>query len=131
MSWWGNKRLIMKPKITMNRIYRILPTIVVALSLFLVFLLRYCDTISDQALLGLIASIATIYFGILKQQIESDKLFKELFESFNERYDSSYNDIFNGLRNGKNELCRDHRLKVIDYFKIGRASCRERVCQYV
>jgi len=102
----------------MNRIYRILPATGALLCVSLVFLLNCYHTLSDQALLGLVASIVAIYFGILKQQIESDKLFKELFESFNEKYDISYNDIFNRLRDGAKILSSEDRLKVIDYFNF-------------
>ncbi len=77
------------------------------------------DKISNSDFLGIIAAIATIYFGILKYRIENDKVFKELFESFNKKYDEDLNDLFNEIRRGnKTELTEKEKNQVIDYFNL-------------
>jgi hypothetical protein len=64
--------------------------------------------INVTLLLGLLGSIATIYFGVLKPKIENDILFKQLFETFNERYDdqlrkvSDFEEVNSGLKTAQN-----------------------------
>ncbi len=69
--------------------------------------------------LGIIISIATIYYGHLKYKIEDDKMFKELFDDFNKRYDDKFNDLINEIRDGYiSELTREQKNKIIDYFNL-------------
>ena len=51
--------------------------------LMTVLLLFYKDLFNESLLLGFIGSIATVYFGLLKNNIENDRIFKELFLEFN------------------------------------------------
>jgi hypothetical protein len=89
-------------------------------ALFLIVAILYgLKVINEALLLGLLGSIATIYFGVLKLKIENDILFKELFESFNERYDTDLNDLINTLKNDpRKKLTNDERNHIIDYFNL-------------
>ncbi|MCC9043717.1 hypothetical protein LNQ81_13645 [Myroides sp. M-43] len=67
------------------------------------------------------AGIIAIYLGLVKQNLDDDKLFQELFLHFNSRYDNDLNDLFNELREEKDdqrELTKEERLLVIDYFNL-------------
>ena len=75
--------------------------------------------IDARALLGAIISIVTLYYGNLKNNIENDKLFKELFETFNGRYDMEINDLLNALRiKPSRKLKQEERNMVISYFNL-------------
>jgi len=73
----------------------------------------------DKIFLGLIGTVATLYFGSIKYRIENDKLFKELFQEFNSRYDNRFNDLINELKydNGR-ELNKKERNLIIDYLNL-------------
>lgn len=88
--------------------------------LFLIVAILYgTKVINETLLLGLLGSIATIYFGVLKLKIENDILFKDLFEKFNERYNDDLNDLINKLKsNPLKELTEDDRNIIIDYFNL-------------
>jgi len=88
--------------------------------LFLISIILYgLQIINVNLFLGLLGSIATIYFGVLKLKIEGDVLFKELFETFNDRYDANLNDLFNTLKNdSQRKLSKDEINLVIDYFNL-------------
>lgn len=47
---------------------------------------------------AILGSTITAYFGILKQSIEGDQVFRELFTTFNARYSDETNDLLNRLR---------------------------------
>ena len=76
--------------------------------------------IDNQLFIGVIGSIATLYFGIIKYQIENDKFRLELFKSFNDRYNGDMNDVFNSLENSSNILDPkiNKELVIIDYFNL-------------
>lgn len=88
--------------------------------LFLIAIILYwLKIINVNLFLGLLGSIATIYFGVLKLKIEGDVLFKELFETFNDRYNADLNDLFNTLKNDvQRRLSKDEINLVIDYFNL-------------
>lgn len=89
-------------------------------TLFLIATFLYGMKVIDMTLLlGLLGSIATIYFGVLKLKIENDILFKQLFETFNKRYDANLNDLINNLKNDSERgLSEDDRNLIIDYFNL-------------
>jgi len=85
----------------------------------IVSVLYWNDVIDDKKYLGLIISVGTIYFGLLKYRIENDRVFKELFDSFNKRYTSEFNKLINKIRdNNKYELSSDDEIIIIDYFNL-------------
>lgn len=88
--------------------------------LFIIIILLYIKFKFDEKIfLGLIGSVATVYFGILKINIEHDKIFKELFNSFNEKYDFRFNNLLNKLKNNpKKKLTKAEKNIVIDYFNL-------------
>lgn len=70
---------------------------------------------------AMIAGTIAIYLGLVKQNLDDDKLFQELFLHFNSRYDNNLNDLFNELRgeeDNQRELTKEERLLVIDYFNL-------------
>jgi hypothetical protein len=89
-------------------------------ALFLIATILYGIKVIDVTLLlGLLGSIATIYFGVLKLKIENDILFKELFEAFNKRYDTNLNDLINKLKTDtQKKLSQDDINIIIDYFNL-------------
>ena len=88
--------------------------------LFLIaIILLVTETIQNTLFLGILGSIATLYFGTLKYKIERDILFKELFKTVNDRYDSKLNDLINSLRNDEQREINDQeRNLIIDYFNL-------------
>jgi hypothetical protein len=79
-----------------------------------VIFLYYLNLINTTVLLATLGSIATIYYGSLKTQLDNDLLFKELFNSFNDRYDNQ----INSLRLEPRDLLDDEKILVIDYFNL-------------
>ena len=78
---------------------------------------------------GAIGAVVAIYFGLLKEKSDDDKLFKELFADFNERYDSDFNDLINTLKKDEGYTLPDdegkafsgaakQRTLIIDYFNL-------------
>lgn len=96
----------------------------IAFILFLVTSLFYknCNNPDNELFLGIIGSIATLYFGIIKYQIESDKFRLDLIKSFNVRYNDKLNDVFNKLNDNNrvesNDFSKDDRCTIIDYFNL-------------
>jgi hypothetical protein len=73
----------------------------------------------DKLLLGLLGTVATLYFGSIKNRIENDKLFKELFQGFNEKYDSRFNDLINELKDDKTRVLEPFEKNlIIDYLNL-------------
>lgn len=94
---------------------------IVATLLFFFWGILYFKTgkISSSDFLGIGGAIATIYFGLLKNRIEDDNIFKELFVSFNFRYSVEINDIFNELKNdSQRTLTPKEKNQIIDYFNL-------------
>jgi len=84
-----------------------------------VIYLYYRNVIDATALLATLGSIATIYYGSLKTQLDNDVLFKELFNTFNSRYDARINDLINSLRTeGIRDLFPNEKNLIIDYFNL-------------
>ncbi|WP_320112292.1 hypothetical protein [Draconibacterium orientale] len=92
-----------------------IPTILFAV----VIGLLWCGKLDNTLAIGLLGTIATLYFGILKYKMENDKIFNELFTSFNARYNDELNDLINTLRlKSKKELSYDEVKMIIDYFNL-------------
>jgi len=83
------------------------------------FCYSFCPEMDDKLLLGLLGTVATLYFGSIKNRIENDKLFKELFQGFNEKYDSRFNDLINELKNDKTRVLETFEKNlIIDYLNL-------------
>lgn len=107
----------------MKWINRNLITIIAIVSFIANCVLYGISIYEKEIFLGLIASIATLYLGVIKYKIESDKFSLELFKSFNDRYNDKLNDIFNM----ENETVKDKnstlfsskdKCAIIDYFNL-------------
>lgn len=103
----------------MNTIKRNIVHIIASIIFLIVIGLSYYSMIDNKLLLGILVSIASIYFGLLKYKIENDKIFKELFTDFNNKYDSKFNDLINELKNDdRRELNQKEINLIIDYFNL-------------
>lgn len=72
-----------------------------------------------EASVGIAAGLISFYFGLLKEKIENDKLFKELFSEFNARYNGKVNDLLNRLRDNTSAIINPkEEVLVIDYFNL-------------
>jgi hypothetical protein len=93
--------------------------LITAISFTIVIYLLWCKQVDNTLAFGILGTIATFYFGVLKYKMENDKIFNELFTSFNQRYDGTLNDLINELRliPGK-ELDNDEEKLIIDYFNL-------------
>lgn len=100
-------------------IQRNLESLIALLAYSTIFSIQYICKLDNAIFLGLLASVATIYFGILKYKIENDRIFKELFSDFNKRYDKNFNDLINELKKNKEKklTLKDEKL-IIDYFNL-------------
>lgn len=67
----------------MKRIGRYKVGIIFGIAFIVVIFFYYLKLINATALLATLGSIAAIYYGSLKTQLDNDLLFKELFNSFN------------------------------------------------
>ncbi len=76
--------------------------------------------ISNEIFLGCLGLLVSLYFGLLKQKLEQDKLFKELFQSFNNRYDDELNDLLNDLsdKNKNRKIKKKEKNLIIDYLNL-------------
>ncbi len=103
----------------MRKIKRNIEFIIIAIAFIFVVVFYYYGNIDGKLFLGLLASIASIYLGILKYKIENDKIFKELFTDFNNKYDLKFNDLINELKSDKKrELNQTEINLVIDYLNL-------------
>lgn len=103
----------------MKWIIRNFESIIAAFAFIITLLVYFLCNIDDKILLGLFGTIATLYFGSIKQRIESDRFFKDLFKEFNSRYNSNLNDLLNDLKhNGDRELQKEESNLIIDYFNL-------------
>lgn len=90
--------------------------LILVLILITLLLWGYIELNTLYALLG---ALITAYFGILRQNIDDDKVFRELFIAFNSRYSNKTNDLLNTLRIGNiNEINESEKLLIIDYFNL-------------
>jgi hypothetical protein len=103
----------------MNQINRNIELILASLGFILVICYYLIFGVDGKIFLGLLGTIATLFFGSIKYRIENDKLFKELFQEFNSRYDLRFNDLINELKydNGR-KLTKDERNLIIDYLNL-------------
>lgn len=97
---------------------------IIALIVLILNSLLYAFSLYEKEIfIGIIASIATLYLGIIKYKIDSDKFSLDLFESFNKRYDDKLNDVFNRipdekqLQNSK-QFSNEDRCAIIDYINL-------------
>jgi len=70
-----------------TRVYwlaNVFPSIVLAMALLQFFL---PDKMRPEMWIGVVGSLVATYFGLLKQWIDHDKMFKDLFIEFNTRFD--------------------------------------------
>jgi len=99
-------------------IYRIpLFTLVLVLISLVLFLALDFD---DKLFLGALGVIITLYFGLIKVQIENDRFFKELFIDFNHRY-SLLNETLYDITTSDlkvEDLSFKQKDKVYDYFNL-------------
>lgn len=103
----------------MNLLKRNIELILAILGFLIIIGIYIKYQIDNEIFLGLVGSVATLYFGSLKFRIENDKLFKELFQEFNKRYDERYNDLFNELKyDSERQLNKDERSLIIDYLNL-------------
>lgn len=96
------------------------PVVVISTLLFLlVALFKLFNLIPIELMFGLLGSIATLYFGLMKYEIENDRIFMELFKNFNSKYKTEYNDLFEKLKQNKNEKISENESSlIIDYFNL-------------
>lgn len=103
----------------MNIIRRNSELIFAILGFVIILLYYFVCGIEEKLLLGLLGTVATLYFGLIKHRIENDKLFKELFQNFNSRYDDKLNDLLNEIRyNEEKKLNKEERNHIIDYLNL-------------
>lgn len=103
----------------MNLIRRNSELIFAILGFATILLYYFICGIEEKLLLGLLGTVATLYFGLIKHRIENDKLFKELFQNFNSRYDDKLNDLLNEIRyDEEKKLDKDERNQIIDYLNL-------------
>ena len=118
MHCWEDDFIELNPG-KMSHIKRNYISIITFIVFLLIIILFGFEWIDEKLFLGLLGVIATLYFGLLKQKSENDKLFKELFNTFNERYDNKFNDLLNELReDSERKLKKDEKNLVIDYFNL-------------
>ncbi|KAB2810009.1 hypothetical protein [Phaeocystidibacter luteus] len=67
--------------------------------------------------LASIGGLATLYLGLIRYQLEYDRLFQELFTAFNTRYDKLNDDILDIRKRSESLKERDTKI-IIDYFNL-------------
>jgi hypothetical protein len=90
-----------------------------AFAFAIVIYLLWGKQVEGTLALGIIGTIVSLYFGVLKYKMENDRMFNELFTTFNQRYNGKLNDLINELRlvPGK-KLSNDEEKLIIDYFNL-------------
>ena len=100
--------------------------IIILLLMLFTISYRYCKPFDNTFFIGILGSLVTVYFGLVKHKIENDRMFKELFECFNKRYDR-FNDKLISVENknlesiaNKTKYTLDDTEKkmVIDYLNL-------------
>lgn len=81
-------------------------SIIALLAYLIVILIFYNEGFKDVKLvIGLFAVITSIYFGLLKNNTENDKVFNQLFKEFNSKYESEFREVLMEIdHNSKAEL---------------------------
>jgi hypothetical protein len=103
----------------LNFLRRNIESFVFAILYIVAIVLRSKNKFDDTIFIGLIASLSTIYFGLLKLKIEYDRLFLDLFEKFNNRYDYKINDLINETRLNESKILNNNEKKLLfDYFNL-------------
>ncbi|EAZ83052.1 hypothetical protein [Algoriphagus machipongonensis] len=89
------------------------------IAFILVLILYSIERIEFNLFIGSLGTIVTIYFGLIRFQIENDKIFKELFTSFNGKYDEKFNDLINELKTDPDKTLEQGEINlIIDYFNL-------------
>jgi hypothetical protein len=77
-------------------------SVLIAISAIITVTILYKkELIDDKMMLALVSGVIAGYFGMLKQKLEQDTMFRSLFDSFNARYCAETNDLLEGLRRGE------------------------------
>lgn len=91
--------------------YTLLFLLIVGLAAFLRYRLEWID---NQVFLASVAAFITVYLGLLRYQVDADRVFQELFTSFNAKYDGMNEKL---ERMGQNGLQSDRAI-VVDYLNL-------------
>lgn len=74
--------------------WRYKESFIAILTYLIVILIFYNDGIKDEKLvIGLFAVITSVYFGVLKNNTENDKVFNQLFKEFNAKYENEFREV--------------------------------------
>lgn len=77
--------------------------------------MRYhLEWIDNQVFLASVAAFITVYLGLLRYQVDADRVFQELFTTFNARYDEMHEQLD---RLGTNGIQADRAI-VVDYLNL-------------
>ena len=69
-------------------------SLIVIIFYFVTLFIFYHYNIKDEKLvIGILAVITSIYFGVLKNNTENDRIFNELFKEFNLKYESHFRSV--------------------------------------
>lgn len=100
-------------------------SIIVILIYFITIFIFYHWNIKDEKLvIGILAVITSIYFGVLKNKTENDKIFNELFKEFNLKYEKYFRRILMEIDNKCNVGDEDYTLddeqtdQVVQYLNL-------------
>lgn len=75
--------------------------------------------LDSDVTISIVAGLISIAFGLIKINLDSDKMFKELFTEFNDKYDNNFNDLLNKIRKGEVRVINlSERLLIIDYLNL-------------
>lgn len=105
---------------------KIQPNIINILTISIILILIQLfnnDSIEIELFGSCLISTLTIHLSIIKQNLEKDKVFKELFIEFNSRYNKELNDLFNEIRilkdQGIEKQFKEREILLIeDYFNL-------------
>ncbi len=88
------------------------------LALGILFLYK-CDIIDNNILFSTMAVSISLYLGVVRINLDQDRIFKELFTDFNDRYSGKTNDLLNSLRKDSTlVISPEDRLMIVDYFNL-------------
>jgi hypothetical protein len=90
-----------------------------AFAFAIVIYLLWGKQVEGTLALGIIGTIVSLYFGVLKYKMENDRMFNELFTNFTKRYDETLNDLINQIRfDPEKTLSIDEKKLLIDYINL-------------
>lgn len=90
-----------------------------AISFAIVIYLLWGKQVESTLALGILGTIVSLYFGVLKYKMENDRMFNELFTNFTKRYDEELNDLINQIKNTPEKvLTPDEEKLIIDYINL-------------